>query len=52
MICCSETFLNSETSSYDCNLEIPGYNLVRADNLSNSKRGVFYSSNLLPFESS
>ena len=25
--CLSETYLNSETSSYDDNLEIPGYNI-------------------------
>ena len=47
-----ETFLNSGTSSHDCNLEIQGYNLVRADHPSNSKRwGVrLYVNNLLPLK--
>ena len=35
----SETYLNSETLSNDENLNIPGYNLIRADHLSNTKRG-------------
>ena len=33
----SETYLNSETLSNDENLNIPGYNLIRADHLSNTK---------------
>ena len=51
IICLSETYLNSEIPSDDENLEIPGYNLVREDHPSNSKRGgvcVYYKS-LLPF---
>ena len=51
IICLSETYLNSETPSDDVNLEIAGYNLVREDHPSNSKRGgvcVYYKSSL-PF---
>ena len=47
VICLSETYLNPETPSDDENLEIAGYNLVREDNSSNSKRGgvcVYYKS--------
>ena len=32
-------YLNSETLSNDENLNIPDYNLIRADDLSNTKRG-------------
>ena len=38
IICVSDTFLNSETATNDPNLEIPGYNMHRADHLSNCKR--------------
>ena len=38
IICLSETYLNSETLSSDENLNIPGYNLIIADHLSNTKR--------------
>ena len=38
----SETYLNSEIPSDNENLEIPGYNLVREDHPSNSKRGGVY----------
>ena len=31
-------FLDSNISSNDDNLELPGYNLVRADNLTNTKK--------------
>ena len=51
IICLSETYLNSETPSYDKNLKIGRYNLVREDHPSNSKRGgvcVYYKSSL-PF---
>ena len=51
IICLSETYLNSGISSDEKNLEIPGYNLVREDHLSNSKHGgvcVYYRSSL-PF---
>ena len=37
IICLSETYLNSETLSNDENSNIPGYNLIRADHLSNAK---------------
>ena len=51
IICLSETYLNSEIPSDDGNLEIPGYNLVREDHPSNSKRGgvCVYYKNSLPF---
>ena len=39
IICLSEMYLNSETLSNDENLNIPGYNLITADHLSNTKRG-------------
>ena len=45
IICLSETYLNSETPSDDEYLEIAGYNLVREDHPSNSKRGEDHSSN-------
>ena len=51
IICLSETYLNSEIVSDDKNLEKPGYNLVREDHPSNSKRGgacICYKSSL-PF---
>ena len=51
IICLSEIYRNSETPSDDENLEIPGYNLVREDHQSYSKRGkvcVYYKSSL-PF---
>ena len=52
IICLSETYLNSDIRSDDENLEIAGYNLVREDHPSNSKRGgvcVYYKSSL-PFK--
>ena len=39
IVCLSETCLNSETLSNTENLNVPGYNLIRADHLSNTKRG-------------
>ena len=39
IICLSEIYLNFKTSTDDQNLEIPGYYLLRADLLSNNKRG-------------
>ena len=39
IICLSETYLDSSISSDDVNLELRGYNLVRADNPTNTKRG-------------
>ena len=43
MISLSETYLNFETLSNDENLNVPGCNLIRADHLSNTKRGEFAS---------
>ena len=37
VICISETYLNSDTSTVDENLEIAGYTLIRADHPSNTK---------------
>ena len=48
-ICFSETYLDSSILSDDKNLEIPGYDLIRADHPSNSKRGgvcVYYRNSL------
>ena len=42
ILCLSETYLNSETLSNDENLNIPGYNLIRADHLSKTKPGEVY----------
>ena len=39
IICLSETYLDSSISPDNDNLELPGYNLVCADNPTNSKRG-------------
>ena len=38
-ICISEKYLDSTISSDNNNLNISGYNLIRADHPSNSKRG-------------
>ena len=48
--CLSETYLDSSISSDSGNLELPGYNLVRADHLTNTKRGgvCIYYHNSLP----
>ena len=52
VICPSETYLNPETSPDDDNLEIPGYNIIRKDHPSNTKRGgvCVYYKNTLPFK--
>ena len=52
IICLSETYLNSETSPDDDNLEIPGYNIIRKDDPPNTKRGgvCVYYKNTLPFK--
>ena len=39
IICLSETYLNSKILSNDKNFNVPGYNLIRAERLSNTKRG-------------
>ena len=41
ILCLSETFLNSDISCDDNNLQLPGFDLVRADYPSNTKRGGF-----------
>ena len=48
----SETYLDSRISSGNDNLELPAYNLVRADNPTNSKRGgvCIYYHNFLPLK--
>ena len=38
IICLSETYLNSKILSNDKNFNVPGYNLIRAKRLSNTKR--------------
>ena len=48
-ICISETYLNSDTSTVDENLEIAGYTLIRADHPSNTKRDgacIYYKHSL------
>ena len=51
IVCLSETYLNSNTApdSLSDNLEILGYNLIRSDHPSNSKRGgvCIYYNNIL-----
>ena len=45
IVCLSETYLDSSTRSDDDNLEIPGYDIARADHPTNTKRGgvcIFY----------
>ena len=39
IICISESYLNSDTSSNDNNLNIPGYNMCRADHPSGNRCG-------------
>ena len=49
VVCISETYFDSTTALDDKNLEIGGYNLLRSDHASNSKRGdvcVYYKSSL------
>ena len=41
IICLSETYLDSSVPYDDPRLNLSGYKLVRADNLSNNKRGGF-----------
>ena len=51
-MCFSETYLDSSNPSDDDNLELPGYNLVHADNRTNNKRGGFciYYHNSIPWK--
>ena len=49
IICIAESHLNSETLSNDDNLNIPGYNLVHADQPSRNRRGavcIYYKGSL------
>ena len=49
VICISEIYLNSDTSTIDENLEIVGYTLIRADHPSNTKWGgvcIYYKHSL------
>ena len=52
IICLSETYLDSSTALSDDSLEIPGYNLVRCDYSTNTKRGGFcvYYKSYLPLK--
>ena len=52
IICLYETYLNSETSPDDDNFEIPGYNVIRKDYPSNTKRVriCIHCKNTLPFK--
>ena len=40
IVCFSRTYLNSNTAPNNNSLELSGYNLIRSDHPSNSKRGV------------
>ena len=49
VICISETYLDSDISDDDDNLKIAGYNLIRADHSSNTRRGgvcIYYKYSL------
>ena len=48
LICLSETYLDSSTVLDDDSLEIPGYNLVRCDHSTNTKRGGVCITNRIP----
>ena len=50
IICLSEKFLDSSISNEDERIRIEGYNLLRADHLSNKKRGdvCIYCKELFP----
>ena len=52
ILCLSETFLNSDISCDDNNLQLPGFDLIRADHPSNTKRGgvCIYYRNFLPLK--
>ena len=52
IICLSETYLNSSIPYDNDNLEIPGYNLIRAHHPSENKRGdvCIYYKNTLPLK--
>ena len=49
IICLSETFLNSSIDSSDTRILIDGYNLIRSDHPSDSKRGgvcIYYKEHI------
>ena len=49
IICLSETFLNSSIESNDDNISFDGYNLIRSDHPSDSKRGgvcIYYKEHI------
>ena len=52
ILCLSETLLNSGISCDDNNLQLPGFDLIRADHPSNTKRGAvcIYYRNCLPLK--
>ena len=52
VLCLSETYLNLPDLSDDDNLNLPGYNVVRGDHLSNTKNGgvCIYFKNSLPLK--
>ena len=52
ILCLSQTFLNSDISCDDKNLQLPGFDLIRVDYPSNVKRGgvCIYYRNLLPLK--
>ena len=52
VVCLSETYLKASISNDDDSLEVPGYNLFRADHPSNTKRGgvCIYYRNSLPLK--
>ena len=50
IICLLETFLNSSVQTKDARISIHGYNLIRADHPSDSKRGgvcIYYKEHIL-----
>ena len=52
VVCLSETYLNASIPNDDVSLDVPGYNLFRADHPSNTKRGgvCIYYRNSLPLK--
>ena len=52
IICISESYYNSDTSSNDNNLNIPGYNIFRADHPYENRRGgvCIYYKECLPIK--
>ena len=52
IFCISKIYLNSSITEDDDNLQVPGYDLIRSDHPSNSKRGgvAIYYKNFLPLK--